>query len=99
MAAVRTPPSLDALIPSWGRHLRAANLGPRTIQSYGEAATSLRRFLVDRESPTGVATIGGEDVEASSKTSLHDGAPRLPPSATAVCSNSSAGLSMRASSP
>lgn len=64
MAAVRTPSSLDGLIPSWARHLRAANLAPRTIQSYCEAATSLARFLVERGMPTAVGAVGREHVEA-----------------------------------
>jgi len=64
MAAVRTPPSLDALIPSWARHLRAANLAPRTIQPYGEAAASLGRFLVERGMPNAAGAIGREQVEA-----------------------------------
>jgi hypothetical protein len=38
MATVRTSPSLDALVPSWTRHLRAANLSPRTVQSSAETA-------------------------------------------------------------
>ena len=33
-----TEPTLASLLDSWVRHLRAANLSPRTIQSYGEAA-------------------------------------------------------------
>jgi len=48
MATVRTSPSLDALVPSWTRHLRAANLSPRTVQSYGEAARRLGAFLDER---------------------------------------------------
>lgn len=64
MAQVGTPLSLDALIPSWGRHLRAANLAPRTIQSYTEAARGLATFLVARDMPTGAAAIEREHVEA-----------------------------------
>src|SRR4051794_8277601 len=41
MATVRTSRSLDALVPSWTRHVRAANLSPRTVQSYAEAARRL----------------------------------------------------------
>jgi len=63
MPAVRTSPSLDAVIPSWTRHLRAANLAPRTIQSYGEAATRLVGFLTERGMPVDVASIRREHVE------------------------------------
>lgn len=64
MPALRTSPSLDALIPSWSRHLRAANLAPRTIQSYSEAATSLGAFLADTGMPAEVGSIRREHVEA-----------------------------------
>ena len=45
MATVRTSPSLDAPVPSSARHLEAATLLPRTVQSYGEAARPLGAFL------------------------------------------------------
>lgn len=64
MAAVRTTSSLDALVPSWARHLRAANLAPRTIQSYCEAAASLEAFLTDQAMPTQAGSITGAHVEA-----------------------------------
>jgi len=64
LTTVRTSPSLDALLPSWARHLRAANLSPRTIQSYGEAARRLDAFLAERGMPTGVGSIRREHVEA-----------------------------------
>lgn len=46
------PDSLTTLLPSWQRHLRAANLAPRTIQSYGEAADRFRAFLSAHGVPT-----------------------------------------------
>lgn len=64
MATVRTPPSLDALVPSWTRHLRAANLSPRTVQSYAESARRLGAFLDQRGMPSEVDSIRREHVEA-----------------------------------
>ncbi len=54
---------LAPLIRSWKLHLSAANLSPRTIQSYTEAATRLEGFLVDRGMPTAVEAITREHVE------------------------------------
>lgn len=45
---VTAPDSLAALLPSWQRHLRAANLAPRTVQSYAEAAEQFGGFLASR---------------------------------------------------
>lgn len=64
MATVRTSPSLDAVVSSWARHLRAANLSPRTVQSYSEAARRLSAFLAQRGMPTEVSSIRREHVEA-----------------------------------
>jgi site-specific recombinase XerD len=52
------------LIASFGRHLRASNLGPRTIQSYTEAAEQLAAFLEERGMPMAVAAVRREHVEA-----------------------------------
>jgi site-specific recombinase XerD len=52
------------LIASFGRHLRASNLAPRTIQSYTEAADQLAAFLEDRGMPMAVVAIRREHVEA-----------------------------------
>jgi site-specific recombinase XerD len=64
MATVRTSPSLDALVPSWTRHLRAANLSPRTVQSYAESARRMGAFLDQRGMPSEVSSIRREHVEA-----------------------------------
>ena len=64
MTSGRTSPSLDAVVPSWGRHLRAANLAPRTIQSYCEAARRLEEFLAAQGMPTQVGSIAAQHVEA-----------------------------------
>lgn len=55
---------LPTLLPSWQRHLRAANLSPRTIQSYLEAARQFSAFLVLAGLPTEPAEIAREHVEA-----------------------------------
>lgn len=51
-------------IESYGRHLRAENLSPRTRQTYMESARQLARFLGERGMPRDVASITREHVEA-----------------------------------
>ncbi len=55
---------LSTLLPSWQRHLRAANLSPRTIQSYTEAGRQLAEFLADRGMPIEPASLTREHVES-----------------------------------
>lgn len=55
---------LGGLLPSWSRHLQAERKSPRTIQSYGEAATQLISFLTTAGMPTSVDAIRREHVEA-----------------------------------
>jgi hypothetical protein len=55
---------LEALSASFRRHLGAANLSPKTITTYMEAASGLRAFLVDHGMPTAVSAIRREHVEA-----------------------------------
>ena len=55
---------LSALIPSWLRHLRAANLSPRTIPNYELAARQLLEFLDQSGMPTEAGSIHREHVEA-----------------------------------
>ena len=67
--ALSTPPSiaspdLAADAASFGRHLRASNLSPRTVQSYLEAVDLLGRFLAAKGMPSTLATIHREHVEA-----------------------------------
>ncbi len=59
-----TPSSMDRDAASFARHLRAANLSPRTIQSYLEATTLFRRYLAARELPATTEAIRREHVEA-----------------------------------
>ena len=49
---------------SYVRHLRAANVSPRTIQAYREAVDQLSAFLSAKGMPTDVAKIKREHVEA-----------------------------------
>jgi site-specific recombinase XerD len=55
---------LRPLVTSWLRHLRAANLAPKTITTYAQSAESLARFLEVSGMPTAVASIRREHVEA-----------------------------------
>lgn len=57
------PGSLDGLIPSWVRSLRAANRSPMTIKSYLAAANGLLAHLEEAGMPTHVASIRREHVE------------------------------------
>jgi DICT domain-containing protein len=43
---------LDTLTESWHLHLRAANLTPKTIKNYMEAARQLSEFSRERGMPT-----------------------------------------------
>jgi site-specific recombinase XerD len=56
--------TIDRLLPSWERHLRAANLSPRTIQSYREAADQFAAFLARTGMPAAPASIAREHLEA-----------------------------------
>jgi site-specific recombinase XerD len=51
-------------VQSFARHCRAANLSPRTIETYTEAATQLALFLAASGMPTDVDAIRREHVEA-----------------------------------
>jgi site-specific recombinase XerD len=51
------------LLPSWQRHLRAANLSPRTITAYLSTGENLVRFLRAAGMPTAASSIGREHLE------------------------------------
>jgi site-specific recombinase XerD len=55
---------LPALRASWLLHLRAKNLSPRTIQSYGEAAQRLSEFLESQGWSQSAASISRRHLEA-----------------------------------
>ena len=56
-------PTLDALLPSFRRALMAANRSQRTVQTYLEALTQLRRFLSEQGMPEEISNIKREHVE------------------------------------
>ena len=49
---------------SYARHLRAANLSPKTQRAYLDALVRLGSFLTDRGMPSDVSAIRREHVEA-----------------------------------
>lgn len=55
---------IDAAIPSYARHLRAANRSPRTIKTYLNALEGFRRYLAAQGMPTGLRAIRREHLEA-----------------------------------
>ena len=55
---------ITELAVSWQRDLRAANLSPRTIQSYGESVRLLTEFLLTQGMPTDVGSITREHIGA-----------------------------------
>ncbi len=68
---VRSPsPPIEAAgdigvnLTSFVRHLRAANLSPRTIESYAESVRALATYLAEHGLPTDVAAIRREHLEA-----------------------------------
>ncbi|MGB9112801.1 MAG: tyrosine-type recombinase/integrase [Acidimicrobiales bacterium] len=56
--------TLDALIPSWERSLRAANKSPKTIRSYGDSARLFAAFAREKFGITAVGRITRETVES-----------------------------------
>ncbi|MST31727.1 tyrosine-type recombinase/integrase [Acidimicrobiaceae bacterium USS-CC1] len=54
---------LESLIPAWVRSLRAENKSPKTIETYGDAATQFQRFLVAHGMPTDATRLTREHVE------------------------------------
>jgi site-specific recombinase XerD len=67
--------SIDSLIPSFGRALRARNRSPKTISGYLDAATRLSRFLTESGMPTAIEGIGREHIEAFIEDQLARHAP------------------------
>jgi site-specific recombinase XerD len=64
MKRTAVTPTIVALQPSFARHLRAANLRPKTEATYGYAIRDLTRFLEGAGMPQEVALITREHVEA-----------------------------------
>jgi site-specific recombinase XerD len=61
---------LKSLLPSWQRHLRAANLSPRTITAYLSTGESLVRFLRAAGMPTAASGIRREHLESFVESQL-----------------------------
>ena len=72
--------TLEVLIPSWERSLRAGNKAPRTIQSYGDSA---RSFEVFARETLGVTT-AGQVTRATVETYIEDQLQRWKPTTAAV---------------
>jgi site-specific recombinase XerD len=66
---------IEAVIPSWVRHLRAANKSPQTIRAYQSAADGLARFLAEAGMPQTAADIRREHVEAYIENELANRSP------------------------
>lgn len=61
---ILTDGDLGSNVASFARHLRAANLSPKTHKTYLEGLALLARFLATRGMPTDVAAIRREHLEA-----------------------------------
>jgi site-specific recombinase XerD len=59
-----TSVGLEALVPSFRRHLRAANLSPRTVRGYGDSCELFLRFLAEHGMPTSIDAITREHIES-----------------------------------
>jgi site-specific recombinase XerD len=56
--------TLELLVPSWERSLRAGNKSPKTIRAYGDSARRLAAFVGEKFGTTSVERIGREHVES-----------------------------------
>jgi site-specific recombinase XerD len=74
------PGTLTQLLPSWRRHLRAANYSPKTIASYLGGAERLLQFLRDRGMPIEAGSITREHLESF----IEDQLERFRPSTAAT---------------
>ncbi|MBW3605479.1 MAG: tyrosine-type recombinase/integrase [Actinobacteria bacterium] len=63
-ATPRSVGRIRELVRSWELYLRAANLSPRTIQSYQEAALQFDAWLADTDRATDAGAVEHRDVEA-----------------------------------
>ena len=82
--ASSTPPivtdgDLSANVASYARHLRAANLSPKTQRAYLDGLARLATFLVHRGMPTDVAAVRREHLESF----IEDQLTRLRPASAA----------------
>jgi len=66
---------LGGMVPSWVRHLRAANKSPATIRAYQSAGEGLALFLAERGMPTQAADVRREHVESYIENELAHRSP------------------------
>ena len=78
-ATTTTVDDLSVLLPDWSTHLRARNIAPSTIHSYGTVGANLLAYLVETGMPTAVGAISREHLEAF----LADLTDRLSPATVA----------------
>lgn len=72
--------SLEELLPSWKRHLRAANYSPKTIASYTTSTERLIEFLHGRGEGSTIAQLAAKHIEAF----MEDQLARYKPSTAAT---------------
>jgi len=72
--------TLEVLVPSWERSLRAGNKSPRTIRAYGDAARLFETFAREKFGITDVSRITRETVE----TFVEDQLARWKPTTASV---------------
>jgi len=56
--------TLELLIPSWERSLRAANKSPKTIRAYGDSARLFEKFAREKFGITAVDRVGRDTIES-----------------------------------
>jgi site-specific recombinase XerD len=72
--------TLEVLIPSWERSLRAANRSPKTIRAYGDSVRLFEKFAADKLGVTAVDKMGRDVVE----TFIEDQLARWKPTTASV---------------
>ena len=64
ISSIKPAGDIDVNIVSFGRHLRAENLSPKTQETYIEAVRQFAKFLAARGMPQDVSNIHREHIEA-----------------------------------
>ncbi len=85
IGAHSTASSLQRDVAAFRRHLRAANLSPRTQGSYTEGIARLEAFLVARGMPQEIASVRREHVEAFIADLLEHWSPATAHNRYAAC--------------
>jgi hypothetical protein len=87
--------TLETLIPSWERSLRAGNKSPKTIRAYGDSARQFEVFAREKLGVTAVNKMTRETIETFIADQLARWKPTRPASATAAYSSCSSGSSRK----